>query len=91
MSVTIQYFHASITRLFRSDFATADKWSIEATIQKFEKETSGVLLTLNDAKFRDVDRRVMGLQKEVSERLSDIQCGLEEVWTSTLQASIFAY
>ena len=88
--MAIQYSRASITR-FSRDVATVDKWSSKTTqIQNLEKELDGVLRELNNVKLNNVDRRVTELQKEVLERLSDIQRGLE-VWTFVLRASIFAY
>ena len=88
--MAIQYSRASITRFCR-DVATVDKWSSKTTqIQNLEKELDGVLRELNNVKLNNVDRRVTELQKEVLERLSDIQRGLE-VWTFVLRASIFAY
>ena len=88
--MAIQYSRASITRFCR-DVATVDKWSAKATqIRNCEKELGAVLRELNNVKLNNVDRRIMELQKEVLERLSDIQRGLE-VWTFTLRDSIFAY
>ena len=88
--MAVQYSRASITRFCR-DVATVDKWSTKTTqIRNLEEEISGILRELNSVKLNNVDRRVMGLQKEVLERLSDIQHGLE-VWTFVLRASIFAY
>jgi hypothetical protein len=84
--VAVQYSRASIIRFCR-DVATVDKWSAKATqIRNFEKELSGILRELSNVKLKNVDRRVMELQKdvlEVLERLSDIQRGLE-VWISLL-------
>ena len=75
--MAIQYSRASITRFCR-DVATVDKWSSKTTqIRNLEKELGGVLRELNNVKLNDIDRRVMELQKEVLDRLSDIQCGLE--------------
>ena len=88
--MAIQYSRASIIRFCR-DVATVDKWSAKTTqIRNLEKELSGVLRELSNVKLNNVDRRLMELQKEVLDRLSDIQRGLE-VWTFVLQASIFAY
>jgi hypothetical protein len=88
--VAIQYSRASITRFCR-DVATVDKWSSKTTqIRNLEKELGGVLRNLSNVTLNNVDRRVMELQKEVLERLSDIQRGLE-VLTFVLRASIFAY
>ena len=85
ISVVIRY-----SRAFRGDDAAVGKWSSKATkIQNFEENTSP-LRELNSSKLNDVDQRVTELQKKVWVRLSDIQLGLE-VWTFTLQVSIFAY
>jgi hypothetical protein len=55
-----------------------DKWSAKATqIRNFEKELSGILRELSSIKLNNVDRRAIELQKEVLERLSDIQRGIE--------------
>jgi hypothetical protein len=63
-----------------------DKWSIKTTqIQGIENEISGVLRGLNGVKLNNVEQRVMKLQEEVLERLSDIQRGLE-VLSVILQA-----
>ena len=89
ISVAIQYSRTSITRFCR-DVATVDKWSSKTTqIRNLEKELSGILRELNNVKLNNVDRRLIDLQKEVLERLTDIQRGLE-VWTFVLLASIFA-
>ena len=75
--MAIQYSRISITRFFR-DVATVDKWSAKASqIRNLEQELSGILRELSNIKLNNVDRRAVELQKEVLERLSDIQRGIE--------------
>jgi hypothetical protein len=75
--VAIQYSRISITRFCR-DVATVDKWSAKASqIRNLEQELSGILRELSNIKLNNVDRRAVELQKEVLERLSDIQRGIE--------------